>query len=160
MIRHTAGRRKARQKGSEIIEFTILLFFVLGFLFLTIDVAWMVFTRGTLQYAVREGTRYAVVSGRDYQNNPAGNVTAIRNRVKQVSFGLLTGKDSLITVNWYSQNDLSTPLAAGGVPSAGANNPNNVVEVSVEGYAARPLLGVFHDLRPFIFTARSSDRME
>jgi Flp pilus assembly protein TadG len=163
MARHTADRRKARQRGSEILEFTFVLFGVLGFLFMTIDIAWMVFTRASLQHAVTVGARYAVVSGRSYENDPAGNVTAIKNRVKNAALGLLTGKDSLITVKWYSQQDLSTSLETApgsGVPSPGANNQDNIVEVSVESYSSTPLVGVFHDLSPFVFTARSSDRME
>jgi Flp pilus assembly protein TadG len=32
-------RRRIRQRGQELIEFTLLLFPILGFLFITIDIA-------------------------------------------------------------------------------------------------------------------------
>ncbi|MGA2328755.1 MAG: TadE/TadG family type IV pilus assembly protein [Bryobacteraceae bacterium] len=161
MASQATSRRRTRQGGQEIIEFTFLLVPVLGFLFLTIDIAWMVFTRATLQHAVREGARYAVVNGPAYLSNPTGETTVVKDRVKQFAFGLLTGKDDQILVTWYTQQPNATTgqyeyvIATG----TGANNSGNLVEVSVEGYSAKSLLGVFHDLTPFVFAARSADRM-
>jgi Flp pilus assembly protein TadG len=154
-------RRRARQGGQELIEFTLLLFAILGFLFLTIDIAWMVFTRATLQHAVREGARYAVVNGPAYLSNASGEALVIKDRVKQFAFGFLTWKDDEIFVTWYQQQYNTTTgqyeyvIATG----SGANNSGNLVEVSVEGYSAKSLLGVFHNLTPFVFAARAADRI-
>jgi hypothetical protein len=140
-----------------------MLFGILGFLFLTIDIAWMVFCRANLQTSVREGARYAAVTARDFKGKPVENVTAIQARVQQFSFGFLTGKNALITVNWYDPKHTSTPLTVSDACTFNvdcANGTGNLVEVSVENYPARPLLYVFHDPKPFWFTARSLDRME
>lgn len=152
--------RRARQRGNEIIEFTLCLFPILGFLFMTLDIAWMVFTRATLQNAVQQGMRFAVVTRANYAG-PAAQKTAIKNAVKWWSGNMLRGKEDLIDVKWYSPSNLSTPLPlvnADGSPSH-ANDAGNVVKVSVENFVAAPLLGIFHDLTPWAFRARSSDRM-
>ena len=152
--------RRARQRGNEVIEFTLCLFPILGFLFMTIDVAWMVFTRATLQNAVQQGMRFAVVSRGNYAS-PTAHKTAIKDSVKWWSRNMLRDKDDLIKVEWYSPDDLSTPLPlvnSDGSPSS-ANAAGNVVKVSVENFIAAPLLGIFHDLTPWAFRARSSDRM-
>ena len=152
--------RRARQRGNEIIEFTLCLFPILGFLFMTLDIAWMVFTRATLQNAVQQGMRFAVVT-RDNYASPTLHKTAIKNAVKSWSGNMLKGKEDLIEVRWYSPDDLSTELAlvnSDGTASS-ANAAGNVVKVSVENFVAAPLLGIFHDLAPWAFRSRSSDRM-
>src|ERR1035441_2311267 len=54
--------RKRRQRGSQIVEFTLAFIPMLMFIFLILDVAWAIYTRATLQYAVEQGVRYAVTS--------------------------------------------------------------------------------------------------
>ena len=49
-----------RQQGGELVEFSLIMIPMFGVLFLIIDLSWMLFARATLQYAVREGVRYAV----------------------------------------------------------------------------------------------------
>ena len=159
MARNVVSRRKARQGGQELIEFTLLLFPILGFLFLTIDVAWMVTTRAQLQYGVRQGSRWAIANGNNYAL-PANLVTAVQSVVKRnVLFQSLNGHDDLIVVTFYAPTDLTTPLALTGI-SPPASSPGNVVQVAVESYQAKSLLGVFHSLTPFSFSARSLDVMQ
>src|ERR1035438_9659531 len=56
------GLRKVKQRGSEMIEFTLVLLPFLGFTFLILNIAWAVYTRSTVQHAVAQGVRYAVTS--------------------------------------------------------------------------------------------------
>lgn len=59
------ARRASRRKGASLLEFTLV---GIGMIFVLISFFWMalsMWTYQTLSYAVREGTRYAVVHGKD-----------------------------------------------------------------------------------------------
>jgi len=172
--RSPSSRRRRRQRGVELIEFTLVLLPLLGFIFLVVDLGWAVFKRATLQYAVREGCRYAVTNQtqnlKDSNGNTYGVIDSIKWVVQQRAEGLLghTTTDSgysLIKVRYYDPtSSLTTALT---LPTDCANNtgqpPNwtgNLVEVSVEGFSASPLAPLLRSAAPLIFTARSSDRME
>lgn len=45
-----------------MLEFTLAFLPFIGFLFLILNIAWAVYSRSTLQYAVAQGVRYAVTS--------------------------------------------------------------------------------------------------
>jgi Flp pilus assembly protein TadG len=167
MVAHATQFRRARQKGQELIEFTLMVFVVLGFIYMIIDVAWMVFTRATLQYAVREACRYAVANGYDNpQYSPPNNIAAelpgILKRVEDNSMGFLNASNAAtyITVNWYSPSALNTPVNTATCPNCNASPYG--VEVDVVSYPQRPLLGIFTEKGPtrFVFTAASADVME
>jgi len=166
--------RRRRQRGVEIIEFTLTLLPLLGFTFLLLDLGWAVYKRATLQFAVREGCRFAVTNQtvplKDGNGKAYGLVDSVKWTVQQRAMGFLgsTATDSgysQITVRFYDPNSsLTTPLA---VPTSCATNtgtpPNwggNLVEVSVENYQAVPLVPLLRDATPLNFIARSSDRME
>ncbi|HOK45909.1 MAG TPA: pilus assembly protein, partial [Bryobacteraceae bacterium] len=154
MNHKSSDARRPTQKGAETLEMALVLVPMLGFLFLIIDIGWAVFTKGTLQHAVREGVRFGVTS----RTLPGmGHRDSIRSVVVANSLGLLKGKEDLIHIEWYSQSDLGTPLKPGG--STPINSGDNIIEVSVEGFAHSPLLPLYRTGAPLFFTARSSDRM-
>ncbi|MGO9262312.1 MAG: TadE/TadG family type IV pilus assembly protein [Bryobacteraceae bacterium] len=158
----------------ELIEFTLVLLPLLGFTFLLLDLGWAIYTRATLQFAVREGCRYAVTNQvqalTDANGNAYGAVNSVKWVVQQRAMGFLGSKStdpgySLIQVNYYNPNSsLTTALA---LPTSCATNtgqpPNwsgNLVEVSVQNYPAVPFAPLLRSGTPLNFTARSSDRME
>jgi Flp pilus assembly protein TadG len=158
----------------ELIEFTLVLLPLLGFTFLVVDLGWAVFKRATLQYAVREGCRYAVTnqtqSLTDTNGNAYGVIDSIKWVVQERAEGLLGHKTtdpgySLIQVRYYNpDSSLTTALT---LPTDCATNtgqpPNwsgNLVEVSVENFSASPLAPLLRSASPLMFTARSSDRVE
>jgi Flp pilus assembly protein TadG len=166
--------RRIAQRGVEMIEFTLVLLPMLGFIFLLMDLGWAIYKRATLQFAVREGCRYAVTNQTqnltDANGNAYGVIDSIKYVVQRRANGLLgsaatdTGY-SLIQVRYYNPNNSLT--AALTVPTSCATNtgqpPNwggNLVEVSVENFQATPLAPLFRSSSPLNFTARSSDRME
>src|SRR5664280_1848169 len=55
------GRRR-RRRGVELIEFTLVLLPLMGFIFLLVDLGWAIYKNATMQFAVREGCRYAVTN--------------------------------------------------------------------------------------------------
>jgi len=167
------GGRNA-QRGVELIEFTLVLLPLLGFTFLLLDLGWAIYKRATLQFAVREGCRYAVTNQvqplTDANDNAYGMINSVKWVVQKRAMGLLGSKATdpgyaSIQVRFYNPNtSLTTSLT---VPTNCASNtgqpPNwngNLVEVSVENYAAVPLAPLLRSASPLNFTARSSDRME
>jgi Flp pilus assembly protein TadG len=157
-----------------LIEFTLVLLPMLGMIFLLLDLGWSIYKRATLQFAVREGCRYAVTnqtqSLKDANGKAYGVVDSIKWVVQQKAMGFLGSKStdpgySLIQVRYYNPNtSLTTALA---IPTSCATNtgqpPNwsgNLVEVSVENYLATSFAPLLRSSTPLNFTARSSDRME
>ena len=98
--------RSGRQKGAELVEFTLIMIPMFGILFLTIDLAWMLFARATIQYAVREGCRYAVTG---QSMSGMGQDASIRTVVQQNSMGILSGASgaSKITISYLDPNATS-----------------------------------------------------
>jgi Flp pilus assembly protein TadG len=52
-----------RNQGQTTIEFALIAIILTGLIFLIMDLGVMLFVNLTMQYAVREGARYAVTSG-------------------------------------------------------------------------------------------------
>lgn len=173
-MRTSNPRRRNRQRGVELIEFTLVLLPLLGFIFLVMDLGWAVFKRATLQYAVREGCRYAVTNQvqnlTDVNGNAYGAIDSIKWVVQQRAEGLLghAATDpgyALIQVRYYNpDSSLTTALTLATSCATNTGQPpnwsGNLVEVSVEGFSASPLAPLLRSAKPLIFTARSSDRME
>jgi Flp pilus assembly protein TadG len=119
-----------------------------GITFLTLDVAWAISAKATLQWTVREAVRYGVTV--TSAQAPNGLTTAVKLRAAQVSMGLLSGKsgsggtDSRLQVHFFQ------PGGAAGVTdvtgAAGANNPGNIIQVSVNSYQLSQLLPIFYSL--------------
>jgi Flp pilus assembly protein TadG len=148
-LRVSHSRR--RRTGAELVEFTLVMIPLFGILFLTIDLAWMLFARATLQYAVREGVRYAVTG---QTMTGMGQDASIRTVVQQNSMGILSGSSgaSQIAITYLDPNaNLATT----------ANNAGgNVVQVSANGVNVFPLAPLFHSSSPLSMTAVSSDVVE
>jgi len=143
--------RARRQRGAELVEFTLVMIPMFGILFLTIDLAWMLFARATLQYAVREGVRYAVTG---QSMSGMGQDDSIRSVVQQNAMGILSGSSgaSKITISYLDPNAnlAATPSNAGG----------NVVQVSVSGVSVFPLAPLFHGGSALSMSAVSTDVVE
>jgi Flp pilus assembly protein TadG len=52
-----------RNQGQTTLEFALIALVLIGLIFLIMDLGIMLFVSLTMQYAVREGARYAVTSG-------------------------------------------------------------------------------------------------
>jgi Flp pilus assembly protein TadG len=142
------------RKGSELLEFGLVITPMLGFAFLIIDLAWAVFTRSTLQYAVREGVRYAVTS---QTMTGMGQKDSIKTVVQQSALGLLAHQQGFdkIQIRFYTP-DTFTDISN----NVGANSGGNLVEVAVEGFSWLPLLPLLRSHKAMSMSARSMDCME
>jgi Flp pilus assembly protein TadG len=164
--------RRRRQRGSEPLELTLVLLPMLGFLFLTLDIAWAVYTRATLQYAVAQGVRYAVTS---QTVSGLGQKDSIRTIVQQNAFGRLGANSSApawsnIQVHFY-QIDTSTGALIDVSSTTGGNGPYGngmlpLVKVSVESLSQNTFMptikmpGLTAVLSPIVMSARAWDQME
>lgn len=170
----SAGRRR-RSRGSELIEFTLILLPLFGFIFLLLDLTWAVFVKATLQQAVRIGVRYGVtnpVAADGSGNTPDGAclTESVKARVQASAMGLLKGASGLskIKVNYYlppAPNSTDPVTLVSGLSSANAGG--NIMVVSVEGYSATLLVPIVMSgwaersiTSPLIYTVRSADRIE
>jgi Flp pilus assembly protein TadG len=144
-------RRRLRQAGAELVEFSLVMIPLFGVLFLVIDLSWMLFARATLQYAVREGVRYAVTG---QTMTGMGQDASIRTVVQQSSMGILSGASgaSLITITYFDPNANLAVTAS--------NAGGNVVQVSASGVNVFPMAPLFHSGSPLSMTVVSSDVVE
>jgi Flp pilus assembly pilin Flp len=142
------------ESGSTLVEFSVTLVPMLALLFLTIDVAWVIFARATLQHAVREGVRFAVTGQILAGNSCLG--PSVQQIVSQNSFGFIpvSQASQYVNVNYYSPTTMAPVLGAGG-PAGG-----NVVQVSVSPIGIRAMAPLWHGVSPIPISAVASDVME
>jgi Flp pilus assembly protein TadG len=143
--------RNRREKGAELIEFSLVMIPMFGILFLVVDLAWMLFARATLQYAVREGVRYAVTG---QTMTGMGQDASIRTVVQQNSMGILAGSAgaSSISISYFDPN---ANLAA-----TNSNAGGNVVQVAANAVNVFPMAPLFRSHSPVSMTVVSADVVE
>ena len=163
MIAVSARRRK--QRGHQILESAVCFLPMMAMFFGIIDVCFAVSIQSLFSQAVRAGSRWAITYQSKYDGvTCASQAVCIAQVVQDNSVGFLSGSpSSYITVNYYISNNLDTPVmtcTAGTCTAAAspvlpytytvattsgttsvtisyANQPGNIVEVSIPGY---PLL--------------------
>jgi Flp pilus assembly protein TadG len=139
-----AERRRRRRRGAEFIEFTFVFLPFLVMMFVLIDVAWCVFVRATLDYAVRAGVRSGITITNTQATAASSNLTAmVKAIVQQKSLGILRNADGLskIKVRYYQPPaDGSTAAAADVSDQASGDSPGNIMQVSIEGYTLPALV--------------------
>lgn len=123
-----------------------LIFLPLFAIFLgVIDFSVVIFLRGLYQAAVREGVRFAITYNTTYSGVACGTHTQCIQRVVQANtLGFLNGASGAgyIKVNFYSPENLATPLTPAALPvtlSNGnvvryLNQTGNVVEVRIDNF--------------------------
>jgi Flp pilus assembly protein TadG len=128
-----SARRRSASSGNALVEWMLVLLPTFALITAFFDVSFAIFSWTTLQNAVREGCRYAIT----FQTNGGqGQDASIETIVQQNAMGLVTVAGGLIHVNYYGTNpstgvySLTTPIPV----ANGGNVPNNIVEVSVQGY--------------------------
>jgi Flp pilus assembly protein TadG len=122
------NRRKRRSGGNTIVEWMLTILPSMAIMTFFFDCTYAIFGWGTVQNAVREGCRYAIT----FQTMTGlGQDASIKTTVKNNSMGLLADT-SLVNVNYFAPTSPNTAIAVGATPAG--NVPNNIVEVSVQGY--------------------------
>ncbi len=154
--------RRANQRGNAMLEGALIILPMLALFLGMVDVSMAIYIQSTLSSSAREGTRYAVT----YNSSCTGSQAAcIATVVQNYAIGLPAGlASSYITVNYYTTNNLATPVMAcsngtcttnsicgssqsstcvngsmditlaNGTIVNYANSPGNVVQVVIAGY--------------------------
>src|SRR5271169_6481668 len=106
-------RGRAGERGNTMVETALIFIPMLAMFFGVVDVSMVVFLQSTLMNASREGTRVAITFASTYNGTDCSGsqATCITSAVQTNAFGFLAGsKSNLITVNYYTANDLSNPI--------------------------------------------------
>ena len=133
------------ERGSYVIEASVVTLLLLGIIFLVVDLALAVYTKS----AVRAGVRFAVTeqlgANQSYLNDSIVTV------VQQNAMGMLNGTNGAckIAINYYNPVTGLADMGTGG----------DIVEVSITGYSYKPV-GILKSGTPISLTASSSDVME
>ena len=155
-------RRREHRRGSEVIEFSLVIMPMFAMIFVQLDIAWGVFVKATLEQACRLGVRYAITNAVPDPNRPelcsAGSslsdcVTmhvqwaagAAAGRTLPLTGGLLSGSAgaNYIQIQYYPAGSTTAVTPSGGSLPATANNGGNVILVSVTGYPISTLVGPY-----------------
>jgi len=151
------ARRARSRSGSTLVETTLIILPLLAVLFGTFDVAFAIFVKNTVQYAVCQGVRYAITS----QTLPGkGQDDSIKSVVTNSSIGLLdvlspthVGTDT-ISITYYNPQTL-TP-----VTGSNSNIGGNIVVVSASGLSWAWMFPLLRDATPLRYAVSSADVME
>src|ERR1035437_1670513 len=155
--------RRRRQRGNTVLESALCFLPMMAMFFGIIDVCYAVSIQSLFSQAVRAGSRFAVTYSANYGATSCASSQAacVAKVVQDTEVGFLAGaKINSLVVNYYISNNLTTPVmtctpttcTATGTPvlpytytvatTTGttsmtinyANQPGNIVEVSIPSY--------------------------
>jgi len=166
---HSRRGRRFRWRGSEAIEFTLVLLPLFSITAVLVDTSWAVFAKSALQRAVRLGVRSGVTLTASQMATGACLTDTVKGIVQQNSLGILNGSTgiSMIKVNYLQPPQPGSTAAAVDVSNQSTGDtPGNIMEVSVQNFSLIPLLPrIFNwkqaaDNSPLIITVSSADLIE
>ncbi|HYM05212.1 MAG TPA: TadE/TadG family type IV pilus assembly protein [Terriglobales bacterium] len=134
--------RKQRQRGSAMIEFTLVGIPVIFVLISVFEISRGMWNYHTMAYAVREGTRYGIVHGFDCTSDPRNSCQVtlgqVAQRIEWASIGLdpsqlqltFTSNGSSITCNLDDKTPTACVANATPWPLAPADTPGRNIVIS------------------------------
>ncbi len=144
LIENKRRSRVQRAKGAEVLEFTFVFIPMMAMIFLLIDVAWAVFVKATLEYAVRAGVRSGItITGTQASLAGSDLTSMVKAIVQQKSLGILRGSAgySDIKVHYFQPPAEGSSAAAVDVSTQSwGNTPLYIMQVSVEGFTLPALV--------------------
>jgi len=141
--------RKSGERGSQVLEATMVFVPMLLMTFLMVDLSMVIFLRTTMQEAAREGTRYAITG-----QNTTGPCQddSIKAVVKSYAAGYLGTTAGAATIHVQFVN----PSTGG----QGANAPGQIVNVKIENYQYNAMAPFQRLNYPLFVSATASDVIE
>ena len=139
------GRRPRafRSRGAEPLEFTLVLLPLLAMVTVLVDTSWAVYSKATLQRAVRIGVRTGITLTASQMATGACLTDTVKSAVQANSMGLLHGSSglALIKVHYFEPPAVNSTGAATDVSAnSDGDQPGNIMQVSVQGFSLVPLL--------------------
>jgi Flp pilus assembly protein TadG len=140
-----SGRRPRafRSRGAEPLEFTLVLLPMLAMVTVLLDTSWAVYTKSTLQRAVRIGVRAGITLTASQMAQGACLTDTVKTTVQANAMGLLPGSSGLamVKVHYFQPPAASSTAAATDVSAnSDGDQSGNIMQVSVEHYSLVPLL--------------------
>ena len=145
------------RRGAWLVEAPLAMLPLLALLFGVLDVAVAIFARNTMEFAVRQGVRYAVTS---QTMTGKGHDLSIKTVVDQTALGMLeamTPKGHAlenISISYYN------PVTLAPVAGTGSNVGGNIVVVSATGLSWAWMVPLLRDATPLRYSVSSADIME
>jgi Flp pilus assembly protein TadG len=149
------------------MEASVVLVPFLAIFFAMFDFGMAIFLKNTMQFAVRQGVRFAVTSQLhlDGASNPLGHDQSIKDVVGQYSMGFMnylapTGMGrpcsgtGCITIKYFNPATLTE------VTGTGSNAGGNIVQVSAENLTWAWMVPLLRSATPLQFSVSSADIME
>lgn len=140
-----------------LVESSFALLPLMAVLFGVIDIAFAVFVRNTMEFAVRQGVRYAITS----QTMPGmGQDQSIKTVVKTYSMGLLDGLSpnhdgmAQVSITYYD------PVTLAELTGANSNLGGNIVMVSCGNLSWAWMVPLMRSWTAMHFSVSSADIME
>ena len=126
------------------------------------------FLTNTMQFAVRQGVRYAVTS---QVMSGLGQDASIKSTVDSNSFGFLSylapgppkttcAGQACVSITYYHQDTSVSPPTLTAVTGASSNAAGNVVQVSAAGLSYSWMIPLLRGNTPLTITVSSADIME
>ena len=136
-----------------MLEFTLAFLPLLAMTTVLIDIAWGIYAKTTLAYAVHAGLRVGITTTGDQAKTGGlgGTASDLTTMVKQAvqsnALGLLPGVSGLakIRVHYFQPPAVNStdPLTDVSGVNPGGNTPLNIMQVSVQGFSLHPLIPRF-----------------
>ncbi|WUR13305.1 pilus assembly protein [[Empedobacter] haloabium] len=146
-----------RQSGATVVEMAIVAPVFLLVLLALVELSLMFFTTLTMQYAVREGARYAVTGQTNLDPNTGSQqrYAAVIAKMKDSSLGMYDKLKPTISVNGtsYSSSDYSNGMF-------GAPGSIIVITLDCSWTVTTPLLGRFFSDGKYKFAVAATMRNE
>jgi Flp pilus assembly protein TadG len=160
--------RRSAESGASLVEAAVILLPFLALFFALFDFGMALFLKNTMQFAVRQGVRYAITS---QTATGLGQVASIQSVVNTNSFGFLSylapgppattcAGTACVTVSFYYQDLSTSPSTLTLVTGAGSNAAGNVVQVSAAGLSYSWMIPLLRSSTPLGFSVSSADIME
>lgn len=150
-----------------LIEVAVVFVPFLAIFMALFDFGMAIFLKNTMQFAVRQGVRYAITS----QTMPGmGQDDSIKSVITKYSFGFLNYMapgpptttcqgTACITITYYQQQAGPPPTLVQ-VNGTGSNAAGNIVQVTASGLTYAPMVPLLRSASPLQFSVSSADIME
>ena len=145
-------------KGATIIEMSVILLPLLALGLATFDFALAITLQNTMQYAVRQGVRYAITS---QTASGSGHDASIKEVVVANSMNMIpllipanADPNNYITITYYDPATFTLQTGAG------SNKGGNICQVTLTGLSYKWMATLMRGNTPLNIAASSSDIME
>jgi Flp pilus assembly protein TadG len=141
-----------------MMEMSLILLPLLALALATFDFAMAITLQNTMQYAVRQGVRYAITGQTSSGLNHDASIKAVVLTSSMGMIPLLIPANAVpadyISITYYDPNTFAT------LTGAGSNKGGNICQVSVSGLSYRWMATLMRGTGALAISASSSDIME